>query len=146
MVPIQHPILLARASVFKKYRYIEALTTAEDVDMLFYLLSQGDLGNVDTVIYKYRKSETSNGYHNVKKTFTITFFSRFKAIITYGYRPTVSGVITTLIQYPIVLMLPSKFVVKAFEAFRLQPPFWKRPFLFLATFPRLFPAKSLARA
>lgn len=142
VVPIQHPILMARANVYKKYRYDEKLTTAEDVDMLFYLLSKGDLSNVDSVVYKYRKTDTSNGYHNVKKTFHITFNSRFKAIKTYGYRPTFLSILSSLCQFAVVSILPSKLIVKLFEAFRFEPPVWKKPFTIRNTIHTIVPATS----
>lgn len=131
MVPIQHPIIMAKASSLKKYRYNEYVTTAEDVDMLFYLLNKGALSNVDSVIYKYRKSDTSNGYHNVKKTFYITFMNRFRAIEKYSYAPTVKGVLITLGQFLLVSVLPNKLVVNLFEAFRYEPPLWKKPLITL---------------
>lgn len=127
VVPLQHPILMAKSAVFKTYRYREDLPTAEDVDMLFYLLSKGDLANVDSVIYKYRKSMRSNGYHNVKQTFYITFFTRFVAMKKYGYEPTLSGVLLSLLQFMAVTFLPNKGVVAMFEAIRFEPPFWQKP-------------------
>lgn len=126
MVPIQHPLLVAKASVLKSFRYFENLTTGEDVDMLFYLLSKGNISNVDSVIYQYRKHDTSNGYHNVKKTFAITFESRFRAIKKYGYKPSLKGILVTFGQYIIVNTLPSKMVVEIFEAIRFEPPFWEK--------------------
>lgn len=132
VVPIQHPILMTRASAMKQYRYIESYTTAEDVDLFFYLLSKGDFSNVASVIYKYRKTDNSNGYHNVKKTFMITFQSRLNAIINYGYKPTVLGVTTSLLQFVIVSLLPSRYIVKFFEIMRYDPPLWVRPFTYIA--------------
>ena len=118
MIPLQHPILMAQAKVFKKYRYLEDLPTAEDVDMLFYLLSNGDLGNVNKIIYQYRKADNSNAYQNVKKTFYITFKTRLRAIRKYGYRPTISGVLISLTQFILISLLPSKLVISLFEALR----------------------------
>ena len=125
MVPLQHPVLLARASVMKKYKYREDLSTAEDVDMLFYLLQHGKLSNVNSFIYQYRKSDMSNGYHNVKKTFFITFGSRVEAIVKYGYKPTFVGLMVSAIQFALVSVLPSKMVVRMFESLRFDPPQWR---------------------
>ena len=125
MIPLQHPILMARARVFKQYRYNEQAATAEDVDMLFYLFSKGHVSNVDQVIYKYRKSSRSNGFHDVKKTFYITFMNRFRAIEKYGYNPTISGIMITLLQFLVVTLLPQKAVVSAFEFFRYERD-WKK--------------------
>jgi len=126
MIPLQHPLLMAKAEVLKNYRYQTDVPTAEDVDMLFYLLSRGKLRNVGTVIYQYRKSDTSNGYHSVKKTFYITFANRFAAIKKYHYQPRIWGLCTSLIEYVVVSVLPSKVIVALFEAIRYEPPLWKR--------------------
>ena len=125
-VPIQHPILLTYASIFKSYRYKDQYKTGEDVDMLFYILSKGKIANVPETIYKYRKSSRSNGYHNVKKTFKVTLASRITGITTYGYRPTLKGLAVTGLEFLIVSLLPSKLVVVVFEALRFDPPLWKR--------------------
>ncbi len=122
MVPIQHPIMMARAHVMKKYRYDETMSTAEDVDMFFKLLQDGNLGNVADTIYKYRKADTSNGYHNAKLTFWLTFQSRFRGITKYGYRPTLKGVIHSVLQLLFVTMIPSKFMVRLYEWYRFEWP------------------------
>lgn len=132
MIPLQHPILMARAKVLKKYRYLENLPTAEDVDMLFYLLSNGDLGNVNKTIYQYRKADNSNAYQNVKKTFYITFFTRLRAIKKYCYRPTISGVLISMAQFILISLLPSKLVISLFETLRYRRHFYSlRPKLSL---------------
>ena len=133
MVPLQHPILMARASVFKDYLYNESVSTAEDVDMLFYLLSKGSIGNTKTLIYQYRKTDLSNGYHSVKKTFMITFASRFSAILKYGYKPNFSGLFATFMQFTIVQLFPAKLVVRVFEMLRYDPPLWKRGIRIIST-------------
>jgi glycosyltransferase involved in cell wall biosynthesis len=143
MVPIQHPMLFTKASTMKQYRYNVSAQTAEDVDMLFYLLSQGKISNVQSVIYKYRKSDMSNGYHNVKQTFLITLATRFSAILKYGYKPSINGLLLTFIQFLVVGVLPSKLIVRAFEVIRYDPPFWKRPFVFATN---LFSVRKITTA
>lgn len=129
VVPLQHPILMARADVFKGYKYVEGLPTAEDVDMLFYLLSRGKIGNVDSVIYQYRKATLSNGYHNVKKTFFITFLTRLNAILKYHYEPSFMGIFISLFELAAVSILPSRLIVKLFEKVRFEQPSFKKNFL-----------------
>lgn len=120
MVPIQHAALMIRANIMKKYRYLEDVSTSEDVDLIFYLISKGQINNTKDFIYQYRKADSSNGYHNVKKTFYFTLLSRIKAIKKYGYRPTLSGVMFSFLQAIVVTLLPSKLVVRLFEALRFQ--------------------------
>ncbi|NMC36624.1 glycosyltransferase family 2 protein [Candidatus Beckwithbacteria bacterium] len=140
MIPIQHPMLMARAKYYKRYRYDESLSTAEDVDLLFYFLSRGPISNVSQYIYNYRKANSSNGYHNVKKTFYLTFLARWKAIISYRYQPSIKGVLISLAQLMAVTVLPSQWIVKLFEAIRFYPPVWQR---LLAMPERLNPNQEL---
>jgi glycosyltransferase involved in cell wall biosynthesis len=144
VVPLQHPILMARADVFKGYKYLENLPTAEDVDMLFYLLSRGKISNVDSVIYQYRKANLSNGYHNVKKTFFITFLTRINAIIKYHYEPSFMGMFISLFELAVISILPSKLIVNLFEKIRFEQPSLRKNFLlFLSLFS--LNTKSIAR-
>jgi len=135
VVPLQHSILMVRAGVFKNYKYLENLSTAEDVDMSFYLLSRGKISNVDSVIYQYRKVSLSNGYHDVKKTFFITFLTRLNAIFKYHYKPSLMGILISLFEFMIITVLPAKLVVKLFEKIRFeQPSLKKNLLLFLSLF------------
>lgn len=118
MVPMQHPVMMVRASAYKKCHYDEKMSTAEDVDLMMQLLRFGEFGNVDEVVYRYRKADTSNGYHNVKKTFYLTLLSRLRGILQYGYKPSVKGVMLSLAQLGLVSLLPSKWVVRLYESRR----------------------------
>jgi glycosyltransferase involved in cell wall biosynthesis len=121
VVPIQHPILMTRAKVFKNYRYLETISTAEDVDLLFYILEKGKIANVNSIIYLYRKSNLSNGYHDLKKTFFITFKTRLLAIKKYHYKPTLWGILCSIMEFIIVGMLPSRVILSLFEKMRFEP-------------------------
>lgn len=118
MVPIQHPIMMARASAYKKCRYDESYPTAEDVEMFMQLLQYGEFGNVPEVVYQYRKADTSNGYHNLKQTFYLTFLGRWQGIAKHGYRPSVKGVLLSLAQFIFVSLLPAKWVIRIYESKR----------------------------
>ncbi len=115
--PLSHPTLMARVKIMKKYKYKTNLSTAEDVDMFFYLLSQGPISNVQDFIYKY-------SWHllDVKKTFYITFLTRFIAIIKYGYIPTFSGILTSILQLIVISLMPEKIIIKIFETVRFYRP------------------------
>jgi len=118
MVPIQHPAMMVRGEVFRKVRYDERLTTAEDVELFMQLLSHGELGNVRVPVLKYRKADTSNGYHDVKKTFWYTVWGRMLGIIKHGYRPSLKGIMLCVLQVLMVGLLPSKLVVRLYESKR----------------------------
>lgn len=118
-MPIQHPILMTYAKYMKQSRY-ENKTTAEDVSMFFKLLRFGDFGNIQNVIFQYRVHSDSNSLKNLKKTFILTVRSRIKAVIKYGYTPTIHGILINIVQLIVVLLLPRKAVLKLYEIWRLN--------------------------
>jgi len=143
MVPIQHPIMLVRAHALKTVRYNEHMRTAEDVDLFFKLLRLGQFGNITDIIYQYRKVDTSNGYHDVKETFYLTFWARFQGIIRYGYVPTMGGVLYSLVEFLVVTALPAKAVVRLYEWYRFRWPMvaivFEKPFFAPLGKPKLMP-------
>lgn len=118
VVPMQHPIMMVRAHVYKKCRYDESFKTAEDVELMIQLLKYGEIGNVPEVVYQYRKADTSNGYHNLKQTFYLTMLGRLHGIIKHGYKPSAKGVLLSLTQLVIVSLLPAKWIVRLYESRR----------------------------
>lgn len=118
MVPIQHPVMMVKAEVYKQCRYDESFKTAEDVELFMQLLKYGEFGNVPEVVYQYRKADTSNGYHNLKQTFYLTILGRWQGIAKHGYRPTAKGVVLTLAQLLVVSLLPAKMIVRLYESKR----------------------------
>ena len=68
-VPIQHPTMMVRAKAIRKYGYQQAFKTAEDWDLYFKLLQEGQLGNTKERLYLYRQCFGSNGFKNIKKAF-----------------------------------------------------------------------------
>lgn len=145
MVPIQHPAIMVRGDILRAYSYREDVPTAEDVDMLFYLLSKGAISNIRHFIYQYRKSDASNGYHDIKRTFYITFGSRIEAIVKYGYRPSLHGLLESFLQYAIVSILPNKTVMQLFERIRFEAPMDKKTMVKLF-FRSLLPQKVAVAA
>jgi len=118
MVPIQHPIMMARGEAYKQCRYDETFKTAEDVEMFMQLLKFGELGNVPKVVYQYRKADTSNGYHNLKQTFYLTLLGRYRGITKHGYTPSVKGLVLSLMQLLVVTLLPAKWIIRLYESRR----------------------------
>lgn len=126
LIPLQHPSIMVHSKTIKNYRYDVRLRVAEDVDMLFYLLSKGKINNLKDIIYQYRKHNESNSYSNIKKTFYVTFLNRFKAIIKYGYKPSLEGILISIFELIAVTFLPSKIILNIFEAVRFYPPLVSR--------------------
>ncbi len=123
MVPMQHPAMMIRGDVYRNVLYDESFSTAEDVEMMMQLLQYGEFGNVDEVLFQYRKADTSNGYHNVKRTFWLTMLGRYRGIVRFGYRPSLKGWVLSLAQLLVVPVLPAKWVVRLYELKRFV---WKK--------------------
>lgn len=119
MMAIQHPTLMTYTNVMKKCKYSNH-TTAEDVSMFFKLLRYGDFLNTKETLFKYRIRENSNSLKNPKKTFNLTLRSRLKAVIDYGYRPTIIDVLTNLIQYVLTSVLPNKMIIRLYKYIRFK--------------------------
>jgi hypothetical protein len=56
-----------------------------------------------------------------KETFRATFAIRHKALLTYRYRPTLSGWLCHLAQFLTVTLLPKKLIYPLFKSWRFQP-------------------------
>ena len=116
-VPLQQPTLminktrLPRDFVF----YYDGMNTAEEVELIFKLFIYGRVENLADTILKYRIHKGNTSLKNIKKTFLLTLLSRFKGVIFYGYRPTPEGIIVTLTQTIVVLLLPKKMILDLYN-------------------------------
>ncbi len=119
MMAIQHPTLLTYARVMKKCPY-ENHTTAEDVSMFFRLLYYGKFSNTPEVLFQYRIRKNSNSLKNPKRTFHLTFKSRIKAILKWGYQPTAKGILVNIIQYLAISLLPTNWIIQIYEWLRFR--------------------------
>lgn len=121
MMPVQPPLLMARASVMKKLRYDTGISKHDDIDMHLKLTQFGNFSNVEEVIFSYRKRMNSYTFSNVKKVFFMALFVRLRAIFKYNFRPHWSSLLVCLSQIILVLVLPSSLIIKLFELLRLSP-------------------------
>jgi hypothetical protein len=119
VMAIQHPTLLTYTKIIKKCPYANH-TTAEDVSMFFKLLQYGNFLNTKEVLFKYRIRKNSNSFKNPKKTFYLTLKSRIKAVIDWGYKPTVKDVIINFIQYMVIALLPTDWILQLYEFLRFK--------------------------
>lgn len=120
-MPVQHASILAYTKFFKHYLY-QNHTTAEDVSIFFKLLTKGKFANIKETLYRYRLHHDSNSLKNPKKTFYLTLKSRIKAIMYWGYKPSVKGVFINILQCLAVSVLPNSFILYLYEAWRFKIP------------------------
>ncbi|HSW47700.1 MAG TPA: glycosyltransferase family 2 protein [Candidatus Saccharimonadales bacterium] len=111
-VPVQQPTLMINRKLlpedFQFYR--DGMNTAEEIELIFKLFMYGKVENLPDVLLMYRVHNGNTSFKNIKKTFFLTIISRIMAIFDYKYRPTVFGIIVTLLQVIMVLTLSSKMI------------------------------------
>lgn len=127
-MPIQPPVLMARAQVMQKLTYDTTVAKHDDIDMHAQLLSHGEFSNVPDIIFRYRYTPASYTFAHVKEIFFIALYVRLKAIARYGYRPHLLSVLVSLCQTLVVTLLPDAFLLFIFELIRYSP---RRPLSFL---------------
>lgn len=119
MMAIQHPTLLTYTKIIKKCPYVNH-TTAEDVSVFFKLLQYGIFLNTKEVLLKYRIRKNSNSLKNPKKTFYLTLKSRIKAVIDWGYKPTIPAVLINIAQFILISLLPNNLIISLYEKIRFN--------------------------
>jgi hypothetical protein len=106
--PAQQPtLMIARKRLPDNFQYYDhGMTPVEDVEFLFKLFQYGKVENMPDYLLMYRIHGKNSSLVNFKRSFFLTLISRIRAVLYYGYRPTVSGVIITFAQAVAILMLP----------------------------------------
>lgn len=115
---IQPPVLMARGDVFRKLRYDNHIFKNDDISMHFKLIQHGSFGNVDKIIFKYRKRPNSLTHANPKRVYFLAFLVRLNAIRTYGYAPALPNILLALAETLLVALLPNKAIITLFELMR----------------------------
>lgn len=111
-IPVQQPTLVvARRRLPDDFIwYREGATLAIEVELLFRLFQYGQVANIKETVLKYRIHEKNISLQDPKRTFFVTLKGRIKAVFAYGYRPTVSGVLVTLVQTVVVALMPARWI------------------------------------
>lgn len=115
---IQPPILMAWGDLFRKLRYENHIFKNDDISMHFKLLQYGSFGNVNEIIFKYRKRSDSVTHQNPKRVFFLALAVRINAIRHHGYRPSLLGALMLLAETLVVTILPNQMLISLFEAIR----------------------------
>jgi glycosyltransferase involved in cell wall biosynthesis len=115
---IQPPLLMARGDVFRSLRYENHIFKNDDISMHFKLLQHGSFGNVDEIIFKYRKRPSSITHRDPKHVFFLARAVRMNAIKNHSYRPTVGNALLLLVESAVVTVLPNAALITIFELIR----------------------------
>lgn len=111
-IPVQQPsIMIAKKRLPSNFEYYkDGLNTAEEVELLFKLFTQGKVENLPETLLKYRLHGTNTSLKDIRKTFILTLISRLKALAVYGYKPTLKGVFITFVQSIAIFIIPQKYL------------------------------------
>jgi glycosyltransferase involved in cell wall biosynthesis len=115
---IQPPVLMARGGIFRKLRYDNHIFKNDDISIHFKLLRHGDFGNVDDIIFKYRRLENSLTHKNPKKVYFLALMVRINALLKYGYRPSAFNLALAVPETLLVALLPNSAILSFFEFLR----------------------------
>lgn len=115
---IQPPLLMAWGNIFRSLRYENHIFKNDDISMHFKLLRQGSFGNVDEIIFKYRKRSDSITHRNPKRVFFLALAVRLNAIRHHAYRPTLNNALLLCAETLIVALLPNSVLIGLFELIR----------------------------
>jgi glycosyltransferase involved in cell wall biosynthesis len=109
LIPVQQPsLMIAKNRLPKTFEYyVDGMNTAEEVELIFKLFKYGNVENLPEKLLRYRLHGENTSLKDIKKTFLLTLLSRIKAITVHGYKPPVKGIVATIIQTALVLLLPT---------------------------------------
>lgn len=109
-IPLQQPtLMIAKNRLPKKFKYYrDGMDTAEEVELLFKLFQYGKVENLPDTMLMYRLHDKNTSLRDIRKTFLLTLLARIRGVFFYGYKPTPSGIITTLLQTCVAILLPRK--------------------------------------
>ena len=116
-IPLQQPTLvIAKKRLPDNFVfYVDGMNTAEEVELIFKLFQYGKVENLKDAVLLYRIHPNNTSLKNVKKTFFLTLLARLDGILKYHYKPTLGGVLYTIAQTLIVLILPQKLIIGLYK-------------------------------
>lgn len=119
-IPVQQPTLMINKTKLPKdfEYYYDGMNTAEEVELLFKLFQYGKVENLNEFLHYYRLHNNNTSLKNLKKTFLLTLLSRIKAVFKYEYKPTILGITSTILETLIILLLPSRVILKIYWLIR----------------------------
>lgn len=120
LMVIQPPLLMARGSIFRMLRYDNHIFRNDDITMHFKLISRGNFGNVDEIIFKYRKVDWSLTHINPKRVYFLALKARLNAILNEDFRPSLLNICLAFVETLAVILIPGMLITPVFECFRYR--------------------------
>ncbi len=107
--PMIHPSMMIRRTFESTlpFHYTLKFSANNDYYTFFKLSCQGaKFANLPESLISHRIHMTNDTFVNIKKKFNNTLKIRFEMVRHYGYRPTVSQLLVTMLQTTLVYSLP----------------------------------------
>lgn len=119
-IPVQQPtLMIARNRLPEQFEYYrDGMDTAEEVELLFKLFQYGKVENLADTLLMYRLHDKNTSLLNIRKTFLLTLLARVRGVLLYGYRPTLSGTVVTILQTGVALFLPRRLALVLYKRLR----------------------------
>lgn len=119
-IPVQQPtLMIAKNRLPKRFEYYrDGMDTAEEVELLFKLFQHGKVENLPDTVLMYRLHDRNTSLLDIRKTFLLTLLARIRGVLSYGYRPTLSGVVVTLLQTAVAILLPRRIALFLYKKLR----------------------------
>lgn len=91
------------------------ISPVDELDFFFRLLNKTKFANIPEALVIYRRHGNNSSLKNIKRTFFLTFVTRLKAMLIYGYRPGVKEFFVHWAQTFTVLILPNSLLYSLFK-------------------------------
>jgi len=119
-IPLQQPtLMIAKRRLPENFEYYkDGMNTAEEVELFFKLFLYGKVENLKDPVLMYRFHGKNTSMKNIRETFFLTLLTRFRAVLLYKYRPTLKGILVTLLQLILILILPGRVNIFLYKVFR----------------------------
>lgn len=117
--PFAHPVVIFKKKVFEEVGgYDPKYSPTEDLDLWFRMGMKYEFRSVPKLLLRYRLSEQSSSHSMIKDLEILVFRIRLKAIIKYGYRPTIFDVFYNFLQFITLWITPTKYRIRIYNLLR----------------------------
>lgn len=98
--------------------YRSDLRVAEDMDLFFRLFKYGKFANLQNLVLSYRRHPFSISRRTPKETFALANKCRLNAVLSYGYKSTMTAWLMFVAQNLAVWLLPTDLIIPLYAKIR----------------------------
>ena len=117
--PFSHPVVMYRkAAILEFGGYKLGIFPCEDIDLWFKVGSKYEFASIDKPLLRYTLISGSASHKALRNLEFLGLKIKIKAIIKYGYRPSLFDVIYNVSEYLTVWFIPAEQRIKLFNLLR----------------------------